>query len=80
MFEDKRILAIARNAVNNRGYVLYADFDEYLRELICKEGTLPPTKAGFSQYKIKAILLDPSNEPRDRYRYERHNEARFYPL
>ncbi len=80
MLNRERILSIARKAAEGKGYVLYTDFDEYLRELICKEKTLQPTKAGFIQYEIKAILLDKSNKPKDRYRYERHKEAQFYPL
>jgi len=80
MLNREQILDIARKAINSRGYVVYADFDEYLKELICKEVTLQPTKAGFVQYEIKGILLNKSNEPKDRYHYERHEEARFYLL
>jgi len=55
-----------------RGYVLYSDFNDYMRELIC-EGALEPVKAGFSQYEIKRLLLE------NGYHYERRREARFYP-
>ena len=82
MFDRQRILAIARGVISSgrREYVVFADYDDEFRDKICKEGTLPPTKAGFYLWEIKKILLDPSNDLRDRYRYERHKEARFYPL
>jgi|GEM_PF-2036353 len=79
-FDRQRILAIAREAVSRNGVVVYADYDEYLRELIC-QGELNPTHGGWCQRDIKDILRDQDNDPQDLYRYERvGNKAHFYPL
>ena len=78
-FDRKRILDIAREAASRQGFVVYADFNRYLRELIDQE-KLEPIKAGWCQWQIRAILLDQRNEPSDHYRYERvRNKAHFYP-
>ena len=73
MYDQRRVLAIARQATTTREYVVYTDFNDYMRELI-SQGTLLPTRVAFSEYEIKRILLD------NGYRYQRHREARFYPL
>ncbi|MDD5127498.1 MAG: hypothetical protein PHR43_05330 [Dehalococcoidales bacterium] len=79
MFDKKRILAIAHKAVIDRGYVIYDDFEDYLRELICSNVISPIT--GFRLFEIKGILLDESNNYTNRYVYKRVGvRARFYPM
>ena len=87
MFEldRQRVLAIARVAVNRRkneegeGYVVYSDYNDYLSELICERKIDPIT--GWRLFDIKRILLDKSNDPKDRYRYEKVvKKAHFYPI
>ena len=78
-FDRKRILAIAKEAVNRKGFVVYADYDEHLRELICQRKIGAIT--GWKLFNIKKMLLDRDNELEDRYRYEKKgNKAYFYPL
>ena len=75
MFDQKRILAIASEAVNRKGYVLYEDYNEYLRELICKERKLEPSRAGQSLREIRAILKSNGYISQEK----RGEKTRFYP-
>jgi len=78
-FDHQQILAIAREAVNRKGFVEYADYNEYLRELICRRELDP--MVGWRLFDIKRILLDPRNTPQDRYLYKSvGRKAYFYPI
>ena len=76
MFSEEKILAIASAAVSCKGYVLYEDYNEYLRELICKERKLEPRRAGQSLREIRAILKSNDYTSVDGKRGEK---TRFYP-
>ena len=76
MLDPERIVEIARQAANRRGYVMYADYNEDLRHEICVERTLQPTLAGRYLQTIKSVL------ERARWIHEdgrRGRPARFYP-
>ena len=78
MFDKKRILDIAKRSATKRGYVIYDDFEDYLRELICSNMISPIT--GWKLFEIKAILTDNNNAPTDHYIYKKVGiRARFYP-
>jgi len=55
-YDEKRILAIARKAVQSKGYVVYADFNEYIRQLICNKGKPKPTQVSRSLFELRVIL------------------------
>jgi hypothetical protein len=73
MLDEDRIERIARNAAMGRGYAVYADYNEDLREEICQERSLEPTDAGFYLFTIKRTLLKRG------WRFAKHRPARFYP-
>ena len=56
MLNPERIVEIAKQAANRRGYAIYADYDEDLQHEICVERTLKPTRAGFYLFTIKNTL------------------------
>lgn len=77
--DKNRVLAVARQASAKHGYVSYADFNDYLRELIIKK-KLQPIQGGRVQWTIKKILEDQSNPPQDRYVHSRAGiKTLFYP-
>jgi len=71
-YDEERIQEIARQAARSRGHMEYGDFDDYMRELIC-QGKLEPTKAGWSLFQIKDILISKCG-----YTFKAR-PARFYP-
>ena len=78
--DRQRILAIAKESANRSGFVVYADYNEYLRELISQR-KLDPIYGGWRLWDIKRILLDENNKPEDRYFYGKvGNKAYFHPL
>ena len=85
-FDLDRILSIAREAVERRkgeeqdGFVECADYNEYLRVLIC-EGKLDPVDECRCMKEICEILISPANEPKHRYHCVNIGQkAYFYPL
>ena len=77
--DKNRVLAAARQAAAKNGYVTYADFNDYLRELILKK-KLQPIQGGRVQWTIRKILEDHSNPPEDRYVRSRvGTKTLFYP-
>ena len=56
MLSPERIVEVARQAANERGYAVFADYNEDLRREICAERTLEPTQAGFYPFTIKSVL------------------------
>ncbi len=72
MLSEDRIIQIASDAANNRGYAIYDDYNEALRQEIC-ERRLEPARAGFFLFTIKETLIQ------NRWRFEKHRPARFYP-
>ena len=73
MLDDQRIIKIAAEAAKNRGYAVYDDYNDALRQEICQEKSLEPTHAGWYLFTIKRTLL------RRGWRFEKHRPARFYP-
>jgi len=47
MLNPERMVEIVKQAANYRGYTTYADYNDDLRQDICIERTLEPTRAGF---------------------------------
>jgi len=85
-FDREQILAIAREAVERRrsegqdGFVECADYNEYLRALIC-QGKLDPVDEWRCMKDICQILSDPTNELNNRYHCVNiGHKAYFYPL
>jgi len=66
--DKARVLVVAREAAAKRGYVTYADFNDYLRELIIKK-KLQPIEGGRAQWTLKKMLVDEANSVDDRYVY-----------
>ena len=73
MLSENRIVQIARDGVRARGYAIYDDFNEAMRQLICQERSLEPTQAGWYLFTIKRTLINRG------WRFEKHRPARFYP-
>lgn len=72
MLDRQQILNIAKMATQDKGYVVYADFDDYLRKVICNK-EWPASKAGWILYPLKQVLLE------NGYRYSKvGREGRFY--
>jgi len=85
-FDREQILTIAREAVERRrnegeeGFVECADYNEYLRALIC-QGKLDPVDECRCMKEICEILSSPTNEPNNRYHCVNIGQkAYFYPL
>ncbi len=73
MLDEDRIVRIASNAVRSRGYAIYDDYNEDLRQEICQDRSLEPTHAGWYLFTIKRTLIQRG------WRFEKHRPARFYP-
>lgn len=73
MLNEDRTIQIAMDGVRTRGYAIYDDFNEALRQLICQERSLEPTQAGWYLFTIKRTLVNRG------WRFEKHRPARFYP-
>lgn len=73
MLGEDKIIQIARDAANNRGYAVYDDYNEALRQEVCQERWLEPTQVGFFLFTIKRTLIQGG------WRFEKHRPARFYP-
>lgn len=73
MLGEKRIVKIAREAANNRGYAVYDDYNEALRQEICQEVSLEPTHAGWYLFTVKRTLIQRG------WRFEKNRPARFDP-
>lgn len=77
--DKSRVLAVAREAAAKRGFVTYADFNDYLRELIIKK-KLQPIEGGRAQWTLKKMLVDLENPVDDRYVYSHTGtKTMFYP-
>lgn len=77
--DKARVLAVAREAAAKRGFVTYADFNDYLRELIIKK-KLQPIEGGRAQWTLKKMLVDAANPVDDRYVYSHTGtKTMFYP-
>ena len=71
--EENEVVKIAEGGVEKRGYAIYADYNEYMRQKICK-GRLEPVHAGFFLFLIRETLM------RNKWIPNPHNpETRFYP-
>ena len=70
---EDELIKIAWEAALKRGYAIYADYNEYMTQLIC-QGRLRPTDGGRFQFKIKGTL-----KVADWICSPRHPETRFYP-
>jgi len=68
---QERIIEIAKQAANRNGYAIYADYDDDLREEICK-GELSP-RAGFYLFTIKDTLKGAG------WRCKEGRPTQFYP-
>lgn len=55
VMDAKKIIRIARRAAKNRGYAVYADYNDYLADLIA-EGDLEPVRAGWTLQEIRKAL------------------------
>ena len=73
MLTEDRTVQIATDGVRTRGYAIYDDFNEDLRQEICQERSLEPTQAGWYLFTIKRTLINRG------WRFEKHRPARFYP-
>ena len=71
---EDEIIRIAREAAEKRAYAIYADYNEYMRELICHQDSLDPVRAGRFLQHIRRTLLEDEwiSSPG-------HPETRFYP-
>jgi hypothetical protein len=73
MLTEERTLQIAREGARTRGYAIYDDYNEDLRQEICQERSLEPSHAGWYLFTIKRTLINRG------WRFEKHRPARFYP-
>ena len=73
MLDEDRIIRIAGEAASDRGYAVYDDYNEALRQEICQERWLEPTHVGWFLFTIKRTLVQRG------WRFEKHRPARFYP-
>ena len=70
---EDELVEIAREAAKKSGYVVYADYNEYMKQLIC-QGRLKPSRAGrFLQHIRRTLLTD------EWISSPEHLETRFYP-
>ncbi|MEL7562940.1 hypothetical protein [Dehalogenimonas sp. 4OHTPN] len=77
--DKARVLTVAREAAAKRGFVTYADFNDYLRELMIKK-KLQPIEGGRAQWTLKKMLVDAANPVDDRYVYSHTGtKTMFYP-
>lgn len=78
--DKARVLLVARESSAKRGFVTYADFNDYLRELIIKK-KLQPIEGGRAQWTLKKMLIDDINPIEDRYVYSHSGtKTLFYPV
>jgi hypothetical protein len=73
VLNQEKIVKIAREAANHRGYTVYDDYNEALRHEICHERLIEPTHAGWYLFTIKRTMINAG------WRFEKHRPARFYP-
>jgi len=71
----RMIIKIAWQAAEKRGYAIYADYNEHMKQLIC-EGRLEPVNGGRYQFTIKERLVADGWE---HIPSGPHDPARFYP-
>ncbi|GAJ23600.1 unnamed protein product [marine sediment metagenome] len=70
----QEILQIAQEAVRQRGYVIYPDYEDALRQAIM-DRRLRAVDAGWEHHNIREILLV------NGYQWRRvHGQSRFYPV
>lgn len=72
---EDEIIKIAWQAAEKRGYAIYADYNEHMKQLIC-EGRLEPVNGGRYQFTIKERLVANGWE---HIPGGPHDPARFYP-
>ncbi len=71
ILKPERMVEIAQQAASRKGYAIYADYDDDLRNEICS-GRLSP-RAGFYLFTIKDTLKMAG------WRCEEGRPTRFYP-
>ena len=71
--EENEVVKIAEGGVEKRGYAIYSDYNEYMRQKIC-EGRLEPVRAGWFLFPIRETLIANGWILDSDYR-----ERRFYP-
>ena len=71
---EDEIAKIACEAAEERGYAIYEDFNEFMKQLICQGGRLKPSRAGRFLQHIKMTLRTDGWIPS-----QGHPETRFYP-
>ena len=70
--DPQEILQIAQEAVRQRGYVTYPDYEDALRQAIM-DGRLRAVDAGWEHHNIREVLLASYQWLRVR------RQSRFYP-